>query len=73
MDAISKARFEAYRAETFRLGRGGKLRNEDDAVQFVNERGFVYFWPNKGVDMPTLWGAVAATGRWRTNTMIQAT
>ena len=59
MDAISKARFEAYRAETFRLGRGGKLRNEDDAVQFVNERGFVYFWPNKGVDMPTLWGAVA--------------
>ncbi len=59
MDVISKPRWEAYRAKTFRLGREAKLRNEDDAVQYVNERGFIYFWPNKGVDMPTLWGAVA--------------
>ncbi len=28
-------------------------------MSFVNERGFVYFWPNKGVDLPNLWMAVA--------------
>jgi hypothetical protein len=61
VENLSKTRWEAYRTETFRLGRAGKLRNEDDAVQFVNERGFVYFWPNKGVDLPSLWGAVAGS------------
>jgi len=35
------------------------LRGPDDAVNFVNERGFVYFWPIKGVDLPSLWAAVA--------------
>lgn len=35
------------------------LKTPDDAVDFVNERGYVYFWPNKGVDMPSLWTGVA--------------
>ncbi len=56
---ISKTSLRAYRAQTFRLGRGVQLRGEDDAVDYVNERGFVYFWPIKGVDMPSLWVAVA--------------
>lgn len=57
--SISKSRFELYRSRAFRLGRGLQLRNEDDAVRYVEERGFVYFWPIKGVDMPSLWVAVA--------------
>jgi len=57
--AISKPAFEAYRAQTFRLGRGRQLHSADEAVQYVAERGFVYFWPIKGVDLPSLWVAVA--------------
>lgn len=29
------------------------------AAAFVKERGFVHFWPIKGVDLPSLWAAVA--------------
>ncbi len=29
------------------------------AAKFVNERGFIYFWPVKGIDLPSLWTAVA--------------
>lgn len=56
---IPAAVWRAYRAETFRLSPRLKLKSPDDAVAFVNERGFVYFWPNKGVDLPNLWSAVA--------------
>ena len=61
---ISKASLEAYRSQTFRLGRGRQLRDEDEAVRFVDERGFAYFWPIKGVDLPSLWVAVPADGWW---------
>jgi hypothetical protein len=58
-EAVSAAAWRAYRAGTFRLAPKLKLKSPDDAVAFVNERGFVYFWPNKGVDLPSLWSAVA--------------
>ena len=57
--AISKTNFEAYRARTYRQGRGQQLGSADEAVDYVGERGFVYFWPIKGVDLPSLWAAVA--------------
>jgi hypothetical protein len=57
--AITAAAWRAYRQTTFRLKPGLKLKHPDDAVRFVDERGFVYFWPNKGVDMPSLWAGVA--------------
>ena len=56
---VTGARWRAYRAATFRLSPRLKLKSPDDAVRFVDERGFVYFWPNKGVDLPSLWSAVA--------------
>lgn len=31
----------------------------EEAVRFVNERGFSTFWPVKGVEMPSLWVAAA--------------
>lgn len=52
-------RLEAYRAHTFRLRPELWLKTPADAIQFVNERGFVYFWPIKGVTLPSLWEAVA--------------
>lgn len=56
---LSPDRLSAYRAQTFRLQPGRRLLSQDDAVAFVNERGFVYFWPIAGVTLPSLWAAVA--------------
>jgi len=35
------------------------VRTKEQAIAYVEERGFVYFWPIKGVMMPSLWQAVA--------------
>jgi hypothetical protein len=59
MATISPAQLKRYRAGTYRLARGQQLRSADDAVRYVDERGFVYFWPIKGVELPSLWSAVA--------------
>ena len=59
MLTIDYERILEYRAETYRLKHGLKLRNKEQAVDYVNERGFVYFWPIKGMTMPSLWTAVA--------------
>jgi hypothetical protein len=52
-------RLNRFRATTFRLRPELRLGNKEDAVAYVNERGFVYFWPIKGVTFPSLWTAVA--------------
>ncbi len=49
----------AYRAGTFRLGASPRVKTPDEALDWVNERGFVYFWPIKGITFPNLWTAVA--------------
>jgi len=49
----------AYRKRTFRTARGLRLRSPAQAVQFVRQRGFIHFWPIQGVDLPSLWTAVA--------------
>ena len=49
---------EQYRQDTFRLTDSLQLTTAADAVQYVNERGFVYFWPIKGIPFPSLWTAV---------------
>lgn len=56
--AITKEHLESYRANTFRLRPELRLETKEDALRFVNERGFVYFWPIKGVIFPSLWAAV---------------
>ena len=49
----------AHRAQTFRTLPGGLITRREQAVEFVNRRGFVYFWPIKGITLPSLWVAVA--------------
>jgi hypothetical protein len=56
---LTAARLQEYRQNTFRLRGDLTLRNQDDALAFVKERGFVYFWPIKGIRLPNLWSAVA--------------
>ena len=48
-----------YRARTFRTQTGLRIHEKEDAIQWANERGFIYFWPITGIVMPSLWGAVA--------------
>ena len=59
MVAFSQARVQTFRARTFRTAPGLRLASEDEAVDFVNQRGFVFFWPIKGYDYPNLWMAAA--------------
>ncbi len=48
-----------YRARTFHTAPEMRLSARDEAVDFVNQRGFVLFWPIKGITFPSLWTAVA--------------
>jgi len=48
-----------FRAETYRLHPAKRLKSVDDAIEFVNRRGFVFFWPIKGLNFPSLWVATA--------------
>jgi len=60
---VTSARLRAYRARTFRLSPGLRLRTPRQALSFVEERGFVFFWAIEGVDLPSLWTAVAGNRR----------
>ena len=57
--SLSKSRLEKYRRHRYRLASRRQVRTKEQAVAFVEERGFVYFWPIKDVLMPSLWQAVA--------------
>jgi len=50
---------QAYRVKTFCLRPGSQIKTRQEAVDFVNLRGFVYFWPIKDITFPSLWTAVA--------------
>lgn len=56
---ISLAQITAFRQTTFRLQSNLRLKSLEDAVEFVNQRGFILFWPSKGLTLPSLWSAVA--------------
>jgi hypothetical protein len=59
MPLIELKQLETHRARTFRLPPAKPVSSQTQALKFVNERGFVYFWPISGVDLPSLWTAVA--------------
>ena len=59
MTIIDFKRLTAHRVRTLHLPPAKPLSSQSQALRFVNERGFVYFWPIKGIDLPSLWTAVA--------------
>ena len=61
MLTLDLERLKAHRARTFRLLAANHINSPAGAVDFVNERGFIYFWPVKGVDLPSLWEAVGGS------------
>jgi hypothetical protein len=56
---IDIKRLTTHRARTFHLLPAKPLSSQSLALRFVNERGFIYFWPIKGIDLPSLWTTVA--------------
>jgi hypothetical protein len=59
MPTLNLKKLDSYRARTFRLPSARRVASPKAALQYVNERGFIYFWPIKGIDLPSLWVAVA--------------
>lgn len=59
MPTLNLTRLNAHRARTFNLPPLKPLSTPAQALRFVEARGFIYFWPIKGIDLPSLWTAVA--------------
>jgi hypothetical protein len=54
-----QAQLASYRAKTYRTATGSRLHTLDEAVDFIDTCGLATLWPVKGVDLPSLWIAVA--------------
>lgn len=59
MANLSPKTLQDYRRDTFRLKSGRRVKTLEEAVEFVQQRGFVFFWPIKDITLPSLWAAVA--------------
>jgi hypothetical protein len=85
MPTLDLDKLKAHRARTYNLPPFKQISNPAQAADFVNARGFIYFWPIKGIDFPSLWTAVAGdrpvadahddpghiTWRWKDNALDQ--
>jgi hypothetical protein len=59
MSRLNIKKLQAHRVRTFGLPPAKRLSSPSQALTFINKRGFVYFWPIKGITLPSLWTAVA--------------
>jgi hypothetical protein len=59
MVTLTNQLIQSYRAEKFGLLPGQQLKTKEQAVEYVNQRGFIFFWPITGISFPSLWTAVA--------------
>ena len=59
MPTLDLKKLTSHRVKTFRLPPAPRVASPKLAREFVNSRGFIYFWPIKGIDLPSLWTAVA--------------
>jgi chromosome segregation and condensation protein ScpB len=59
VSTLSAERLRAYRVRTYRTDPDQRLRTKAQAIDYVRERGYVYFWPAKDASFPSLWTAVA--------------
>ncbi len=59
MFTLSKETLAQHRAQTYRIAPRLRLASVDEAVEWINTRGFTFFWPVKGAEAPSLWTAAA--------------
>ena len=60
---LSLEQLEALRDLRYHRTPELRLATEEDALRFVNEVGFCFLFGDKGVEIPTLWAAVAGSRR----------
>jgi len=56
---IDLKKLQAVRIRTFNLPPSNRVSSPSQALTFINKRGFIYFWPIKSIELPSLWTAVA--------------
>lgn len=56
---ISSDKIQKFRSHTFGFDPTYRVKTKEEAVQFVNKRGYIFFWPISGITLPSLWGAVS--------------
>lgn len=56
---LSLEALREYRARTYRTRSDLRITTREAAIEHVDARGFVFFWPIANVEMPSLWAAVA--------------
>ena len=56
---LDMKKLKTHRTRTYRLPPSPRVSSPKAALDFINARGFVYFWPIKGIELPSLWTAVA--------------
>jgi hypothetical protein len=61
MPTLDLKKLNKHRAKTYRLSPFSRVRTSGGALDYINQRGFIYFWPIKGIEMPSLWTAVAGS------------
>jgi len=59
MVEVDRQIIQNYRRKTFRSEPADRIHNQQEAVRFVNQRGFISFWPISGIPLPSLWVAAA--------------
>jgi hypothetical protein len=59
MPQLDLKKINSYRSKTYRMSAALRVSSPRAARDFINQRGFTYFWPIKGIEMPSLWTAVA--------------
>jgi len=56
---LDSKRINEYRTKTFCIEKKYRLTTKEEAIQFANKRGFIFFWPIKNIVLPSLWTAIA--------------
>jgi hypothetical protein len=52
-------RIQEYRSTKYCLNLKARVKTIDEAIQYVNQQGFIFFWPISGITLPSLWVAVS--------------
>lgn len=58
---LTKRHIQQYRARTYHTLASRRLKRLQDAIEFVEKRGFLTLWPIKGIELPSLWAAAAGS------------
>jgi len=59
MPSIDLKKLQTHRTRTFNLPPTKRVSSPAQALKFVDQRGFIFFWPISGINMPSLWTVVA--------------